>query len=188
MQICIESAQRTLKILSLLHDERLLSKRDVLVHRNAIFSDSLPLAIETFLMFDLDATFIPALVLLMAAAIDSPLLCDHSPWSQRAYALLDGMIFPPGNRIAEANKKEPMPLEAGLGKMIVLGGGVDRLGELPERDSASTETIHVFSQPTGMSFLNGFDLIYELSAEQLTSTANSLDRNGIDWAFLNTRM
>lgn len=122
------------------------------MHSNAIFSDAYPLAIERFLTFELDATFISAIALLMAAAIDSLLLCDHSPWSQRASTLLDSMISL-GNWIAEANKKGLVSLEIELGEIIVfkLGGGVDHQGELPELDSASAETVHVFSQRTGIS-------------------------------------
>lgn len=70
-----------------------------------------------------------------------------------------------------------MLLEAVIGKNIVLGGGIDRLGELPERDSASTGTTHVVPQRTGISLSNGFAWTYELSADQLTSTGNALDIN-----------
>ncbi|EYB28885.1 hypothetical protein FG05_10891 [Fusarium graminearum] len=170
VQMCTESAQQILRILSSLSDQGLL---------------------ETFLRFDHDATFTATIALLMAAAIDSSLLPDHSPWTQRAYAIFDEMGSR-GNPVANMVASELQQLEGLLQEFLVHSDsrtlvaaqshGTPREGLADDID-ATTATIAGYNDPfnldSGDDF--GLGLSYELSAEQLLNVANSLDIDSLTW-------
>ncbi|ETS84810.1 hypothetical protein PFICI_02835 [Pestalotiopsis fici W106-1] len=168
IQICIDSAQQMLRVLSLLQDQGLL---------------------ENFLTFDLDAAFISALTILMAAAVDSSLLPDHSPWSQCAYTILGGMALH-GNKIAELNLKELRLLESELDQILAHDSQVlpadSMLASDPQPNEASldlsldTASSDPLSQHLGLSFS---DWNYELSSDQLINIADSLDTDQLGWPF-----
>lgn len=185
IQICIDSAQQMLRVLSLLQDQGLLGP----ISDQALSDTLSPNSTESFLTFDLDATFISVLAILMAAAVDSSLLADHSPWSQCAYTILEGMASN-GNKIAELNLKELKLLESELDQILAQDDQLVQasnlpVGNLPPNDgplglavaSASSDAI---PSNLGLSFS---DWHYELSADQLINIADSLDMDKLGWPF-----
>ncbi|XEV06902.1 hypothetical protein FSHL1_012189 [Fusarium sambucinum] len=170
VQMCTESAQQILRILSSLSDQGLL---------------------ETFLRFDHDANFTATIALLMAAAIDSSLLPDHTPWTQRAYALFDEMCSR-GNPVATMVASELQQLEGLLQEFLVNNESrtlvVTQSHDTPREGLAddidtTAATISGYADPfnldSGDDF--GLGLSYELSAEQLLNIANSLDIDSLTW-------
>jgi proline utilization trans-activator len=146
---------------------------------------------ETFLRFDHDATFTATIALLMAAAIDSSLLPDHTPWTQRAYALFDEM-YSRGNPVANMVASELQQLEGLLQEFLVNNESRtlvetqshDTPGEgLANNIDTTAATISGYADPfnldSGDDF--GLGLSYELSAEQLLNVANSLDIDSLTW-------
>ncbi|RTE78623.1 hypothetical protein BHE90_006885 [Fusarium euwallaceae] len=169
VQMCTESAQQILRILASLSDQGLL---------------------ETFLRFDLDATFTATIVLLMAAAIDSSLLQDHTPWSQRAYAIFDEMSRR-GNLVSEMLASELKQLEGLLSKFLVkdhesrLAPSTHGRSTPRQADDMDTSTVNVadYSDSFNLETADdlGLGLNYELSAEQLMNVADSLDIDSLTW-------
>ncbi|KAF4445876.1 hypothetical protein F53441_10402 [Fusarium austroafricanum] len=169
VQMCTESAQQILRILSSLSEQGLL---------------------ETFLRFDQDANFTATIALLMAAAIDSSLLPDHTPWTQRAYAIFDEMTSR-GNLVANMVASELKQLEGLLKDFLVndsrplittQGANTPRQDTLHEIDT-TTASITEYNEPFGLESEDdfGLGLNYELSAEQLLNIANSLDIDSLTW-------
>ncbi|KIW45224.1 uncharacterized protein PV06_03626 [Exophiala oligosperma] len=113
LQMCVESAQQILTILLALQSHSLL---------------------ESFLPFDLDATFTSGISLLIAATVD-PSLVDHShpQWLQRTHAVLDEMVSR-GNRVAGMIKLELSQLQDILGRLPPL----DKDGRNLRRDPRAT--------------------------------------------------
>ncbi|KAF5652672.1 transcription activator [Fusarium sp. NRRL 25303] len=170
VQMCTESAQQILRILSSLSEQGLL---------------------ETFLKFDQDAAFTATIALLMAAAIDSSLLPDHTPWTQRAYGLFDEMNSR-GNLVANMVAAELKQLEDLLKGFLASndsrpvvatqGPNTPRQGFMNDIDSGTgsvTDYAEPFSIEPDDDF--GLGLNYELSAEQLLNIANSLDIDSLTW-------
>ncbi|RAH69953.1 fungal specific transcription factor domain-containing protein [Aspergillus aculeatinus CBS 121060] len=183
LHICLESAQQILRILSNLLEQGLL---------------------ETFLPFDVDATSISTMPLIMAAAIDPSLLSDHTPWSQRAYAILDEM-HRRGNLAAKLVGAELRQLDTELGQLV--NGGHLALA-MPGTEMCPLPTAHEggpvvvdpgrgavvppVDDPAGyatqqpgleLGLVDGFTQHYELSPDQLLELANSLDVNSLAWPF-----
>ncbi|KAF5665380.1 transcription activator [Fusarium heterosporum] len=169
VQMCTESAQQILRIISSLSEQGLL---------------------ETFLRFDQDAAFTATIALLMAAAIDSSLLPDHTPWTQRAYALFDEMNSR-GNLVANMVASELKQLEGLLREFLVNGDSrslvptqetnTPREGLTDDMETVTEESGYAepFNLDSGDEF--GLGLNYELSAEQLLNIANSLDIDSLTW-------
>ncbi|KAF5001028.1 hypothetical protein FGRMN_1313 [Fusarium graminum] len=176
VQMCTESAQQILRILSSLSEQGLL---------------------ETFLRFDQDAAFTATIALLMAAAIDSSLLPDHTPWTQRAYALFDEMNSR-GNLVANMVASELKQLEGLLREFLVNSDSRslvptqetntprERLAD--DMETATEESVYAepFNLDPGDEF--GLGLNYELSAEQLLNIANSLDIDSLTWPWPEDQM
>lgn len=72
---------------------------------------------DSFLPFDLEATFVSSVVLLMAPTIDSSLLESRAPWLQKSYVILDDMISR-GNLIARFRKSELEQLSGLLSQFL----------------------------------------------------------------------
>ncbi|KAM0286661.1 hypothetical protein ACHAO9_008094 [Fusarium lateritium] len=170
VQMCTESAQQILRILSSLSEQGLL---------------------ETFLRFDQDATLTATIALLMAAAIDSSLLPDHTPWTQRAYALLDEMGSR-GNLVATMVASELKQLE-GLLRGFLVNNDARSLVPTQENNTPRevlaedteliTEPVPGYAESFNLDSADefGLGLNYELSAEQLLNIANSLDIDSLTW-------
>ncbi|KAH8424884.1 fungal specific transcription factor domain-containing protein [Aspergillus melleus] len=174
LQICVESAQQTLRILSNLLEQGLL---------------------ETFLPLDMDAAFTSTVPLLMAAAIDPSLLPDHTPWSHRAYTILDEMSTR-GNRSARLIQSELKQLDVELAELLSGGNtnpamalqtpsslcglahGSDPVGKINTVPS-NADTQHALDIDPG----DALDQQYELSPDQLMALANSLDVDSLTWPF-----
>lgn len=125
----------------------------------------------------------------MAAAIDPSLLIDHSPWSQRAYTILDDMSSR-GNRSANLIQLEFKQLDGELSQVLAKdsvpmavptgtvstpqgGGGADSVDSVPIAVPGSYLAPDI--SESGQH--------YELSPEQLMDLANSLDLNSFTWPF-----
>lgn len=125
----------------------------------------------------------------MAAAIDPSLIHDHSPWSQRAYAILDNMSVR-GNLSARLIRSELKQLDDELAQLLVKG---NMTMTLPTNDTRGSGRD---SNPAGIvppvtpggynhslepDFAESFGQHYELSPDQLMELANSLDLNSLTW-------
>ncbi|PLB47658.1 hypothetical protein P170DRAFT_409875 [Aspergillus steynii IBT 23096] len=172
LQICVESAQQTLRILSNLLEQGLL---------------------ETFLPIYMDAAFTSTVPLLMAAAIDPSILPDHSPWTHRAYAILEDMSSR-GNISARLIRSELRQLEGELAELLSgqnvnpattlhtpssicgLAQGGDPVGMMPAAP-VGVEAQHTLE----LGLAEGFGQHYELSPDQLMELANSLDVDSLTW-------
>ncbi|KAH0436011.1 zn 2cys6 transcription factor [Colletotrichum camelliae] len=157
LQVCMESCCQSIKILSRLLNQGLL---------------------ESFLTFDLDATFTAAIAISMGAAIDPSLIPDHAQLTQRAHALFDEMSSH-GSKIAAMIASELKQLDGYLSHLQTDGAEI-----LPIQDFRSDVMAQITSGGTlagapelGMGFTDDIDfgLHFELSTEQLMQLANSLD-------------
>ncbi|PKY00984.1 hypothetical protein P168DRAFT_334887 [Aspergillus campestris IBT 28561] len=167
LHACVESAQQILRILSNLLEQGLL---------------------ETFLPFDMDAAFISTIPLMMAATIDQSLLQDHSPWSQRAYTILEDMSTR-GNICARLAQSELKQLDDELAQLFLKNNVPTALASSirgPEDGSGPIQILSPgapdgYTQSLELEFADSFQQHYELSPEQLMELANSLDLNSLTW-------
>lgn len=124
----------------------------------------------------------------MAAAIDPSLVNDHSPWSQRAYIILDDMSAR-GNRSSRLIQSELKQLDHELSQLLskddlslAVPAGVVSTSQGGDGsvDSVPTAAPGAYlAQNTPESFGQH----YELSPDQLMELANSLDLNSFTWPF-----
>jgi proline utilization trans-activator len=135
--------------------------------------------LETFLPFDLGATFSSAIALLIAAAVDPTLLLAHSPWSQRVYAILDEMDTR-GNSIAGMTLSELKTLDILLNR---LSPDWEVTVPRPSSDKVSFQMINmcitrdIDTESWDTDLKREFGLCGGLNAEQLMHVANSLDQD-----------
>ncbi|KAJ5834501.1 hypothetical protein N7447_000527 [Penicillium robsamsonii] len=108
MQMCLESAQHIISILSNLQSQGLL---------------------ETFLPFDLESVFVSTIILLMGPSIDPRLLESHPNWLEKAYAIFDEMIRD-GNQVASFRRSELQQLHETL--LGCISGDQPRHLEVPD--------------------------------------------------------
>lgn len=104
VQSCIDSATKSLRLLTALRNQNLLGNVPC---RKC--SDALLTLAETFLPFDLENLFSAAFVLSMVSAILPGTLPDHS-YRDMSFSLLDDMVAR-GNRVAQFRKSEIELLE-----------------------------------------------------------------------------
>ncbi|KNG82270.1 hypothetical protein ANOM_009869 [Aspergillus nomiae NRRL 13137] len=170
LHICVESSQQILRILSNLLEQGIL---------------------ETFLPFDMDAASTATISLLLAAAIDPSLLRDHSPWSQRAYAIFDDMTAR-GNLSARLIRSELKQLDSELSQLAMKGNMATVLPTHAPRESREGDNPVAMVPPVesgehshslGSKSAEGFEEHYELRPDQLMDLANSLDLNSLTWPF-----
>ncbi|KIV87188.1 hypothetical protein, variant 1 [Exophiala sideris] len=180
LQMCVESAQQMLTILSTLQDHGLL---------------------ESFLPFDLDAAFTSSIALLMAGQVDASLIRDRSQWSQRSSAILGEMISR-GNLVAKLIQLELQQLEGILGRLSTRGvnqsGTASDASDMPrmraQNDCQARQLDHrqpsparpppymASSQPVPEDFsIDEFNWHDGFTAEQLTNFADSMDIGALDW-------
>ncbi|ETI21010.1 hypothetical protein G647_07353 [Cladophialophora carrionii CBS 160.54] len=191
LQMCVESAQQMLTILSALQEHGLL---------------------VSFLPFDLDAAFTSGIALLMAAKVNSSLVKDPAPWLQRSYSVFQEMIYR-GNMVAQMTKSELEQLEGILNRVSPTGedqtaGRVRRysgprvsLARHDERELRFSGAPSHFStlpppppyMPPSEAMSDGFvmdELQWQdgLSAEQLVNFAESMDLSALDWLSVDTEL
>lgn len=139
-------------------------------------------SLETFLPFDLDATFTATIALFMATVVDPTLLHEHSPWSQRAYTILDEMDTR-GNSMAGMTQSELKTLDDLLDR---LSPGWESSTLRPSSEQDCSQAIDTCAtgdiddtQSLDMGFSTEFGLYHGLDAEQLTHLADSLDLDSL---------
>ncbi|KAL4948001.1 hypothetical protein BDW69DRAFT_102889 [Aspergillus filifer] len=152
LQVCIDSAQQQLNILSSLFEQSLL---------------------DSFLPFDLESTFVSSVVLLMAPAVDCTLLESRSPWLQKSYMILDDMINR-GNLIAKFRKSELEQLSGLLYQLAPdrMQGEGSTKGQLVEIPSPLPPAYRVPELP---SLHDG------LTTAEIMAVAESIDTGDVDW-------
>lgn len=146
--------------------------------------------IDSFLPFDIDAAFTATTSLLMGAAIDPSLLYDHSPWTQRAYTILDDMKAR-GSTSAKLVLSELKYLDDELAQLstqynmantlsthLICESGQGRTGPIGIVPSLASGE---YSQSLEIDFAESFGQQYELSPGQLMDLANSLDLDSLNW-------
>ncbi|KAL6238681.1 hypothetical protein BDW75DRAFT_246760 [Aspergillus navahoensis] len=151
LQVCIDSAQQQLNILSSLYEQSLL---------------------DSFLPFDLESTFVSSVVLLMAPAIDCTLLESRRPWLHKSYLILDDMISR-GNLIAQYRKTE---LEQTSALMYQLAP--DRQPEDASKGKElelSSPLPPVYRVPDLPGLNDG------LTTAEIMAVAESIDTGDVDW-------
>lgn len=117
IQMCLESAQYTIRILLCLKSQGLLGKFPKEPRTLNIVPNSLP--VETFLSFDLESIFISTVVLLIGPVIDRTLLEDSSWWPEKAFEIFRGMVEA-GNRVARLRWTELQQLDRTLREIPAL--------------------------------------------------------------------
>ncbi|KAL4818798.1 hypothetical protein BDW67DRAFT_155980 [Aspergillus spinulosporus] len=151
LQVCIDSAQQQLNILSSLYEQSLL---------------------DSFLPFDLESTFVSSVVLLMARAIDRTLLESRRPWLDKSYLILDDMISR-GNLIAQYRKTELEQLSALMYQLAPdrqhddtsNGKGLEQSSPLPP----------AYRVPELPGLNDG------LTTAEIMAVAESIDTGDVDW-------
>ena len=133
----------------------------------------------------------------MAAAIDPSLLPDHSPWSHRAYVILDEMSSR-GNIIAEKVLSELKQLDTQLQQLLSQDAGSGQRTMHPAQNleiqapssyytvDTSINPSATFTHPVENDSSEDFALTYELSPEQLMGIANSLNIESLTWSSLDS--
>lgn len=141
----------------------------------------------------------------MAGAIDFSLLKDQSTWLPRAHAILDEMISR-GSMVASLIKSELLQLQDNLGRLAANEGpsmttttrssppdafvpGANQLAPALQQQSTEVLAANVLptpstssSQPVAFDFsVADFDWHDGLTAEKLTSFAESLDLDALNW-------
>lgn len=136
----------------------------------------------------MDAASTATISLLLAAAIDPSLLRDHSPWSKRAYTILDEMNAR-GNLSARLIRSELKQLAGELAQLAmkenittVLPASTreSREGESPVVMVPSVESGE-HSHSLTLKSAESLEQHYELRPDQLMELANSLDLNSLTW-------
>ncbi|KAM3070533.1 hypothetical protein ACMFMF_007988 [Clarireedia jacksonii] len=173
LQMCIESSNQILNVLSGLQKQSLL---------------------ESFLPFDLDAAFSAIIIVVLTPAVDPSLLENPQHGLQIGYTILDEMAFR-GNAIAATRKMELRLLEDLLNrihKQPVSASEILNTTENTQTEASQSQipstgvhvndppqsTVDVFTDP---EILANDYWSRELNSEQLLSLAESLDMDGIDW-------
>ena len=136
----------------------------------------------------MDAVFMSTVPLLLAAAIEPSILRDHSPWSRRAYAILEYMSVR-GNISAGLIQKQLRQLDDELAQLKVGPNLTTLLPQSlacePHRSRHNGVNIPAALQEDNDPFmalgLTGFGQHYELCSDQLMDLANSLDLDSLTW-------
>jgi proline utilization trans-activator len=107
LQMCLESAKKTLFILSALQDQTLLGTGIISIHFNVPLTPT-P---ECFLPFDLESAVSAGLVITMASLVSPSLIENHMDFLGTLSSVLDQMIDR-GNLVAANQKEELSQLES----------------------------------------------------------------------------
>ena len=188
----LESSQKIIDILEILHDQGLLGIE--LSHFAMSWTDH---DAETFLPWDLDALFVSTMVVILTRFIDPSLMDDQRPYLGKAYSFFN-TIMSSGNRIAgfrnvelrkldemlaeySENRERPLTspntigLEPNMQRPLSFPPGYQSLAGLPN----SQDTVRPPSY-TGISD-EGSGFGDDLTAEQILAVAESMDMEGTDW-------
>lgn len=142
----------------------------------------------------MDAAFTATISLLMGAAIDPSLLHDHSPWTQRAYAIFDDMASR-GCISAKLTLSELKYLDSELAQlstrnsdMVHHSSATHLISETEQGNPGPMDIVPSletggYDQSLDIDFAESFGQQYELSPGQLMDLANSLDLDSLNWPF-----
>ncbi|KAH8807875.1 Zn(II)2Cys6 transcription factor [Xylogone sp. PMI_703] len=172
-QMCIDSSQQMVNILSSLQSQGLL---------------------ETFLHFDLESIFVSAVILLISPVIDVSLLDNGSSWLQKSYVIIDEMISN-GNLIAEFRKSELQQLEETLNHRLPdLSQSSSGLITFQQNNDPTSKVTHSSAvplleslpvgndiMPSDPTILDDCDFSEGLTAAQILAVANSIDTEDAEW-------
>ncbi|OGM44511.1 Zn(II)2Cys6 transcription factor [Aspergillus bombycis] len=160
LQVCIDSAQQILNILMVLQRQNLL---------------------DSFLPFDLEATYTAAVVLVAAPAADASLLDDWTPWFHTSVTVLDEMISR-GNLIAGFRKSELQQL-AGMLSQLTADGDLQSV-ELARKGQLD-RIISRLPSPSTPDRVFGISDIPNLhpglTTAEIMAVAESIDTGDVDW-------
>ncbi|KAF9890614.1 hypothetical protein FE257_005745 [Aspergillus nanangensis] len=160
LQVCIDSARQMLNILTVLQGQNLL---------------------DSFLPFDLDSTFISAVVLVAAPATHCSLLDDASPWLHKSYTILDEMILR-GNIIAGFRKAE---LEQLANMLTQLFSSQPAVANEPVQQTGIVSRLPSPILPDHGQNTFGVpelpDLNDVLTTAEIMAVAESIDTGDVDW-------
>ncbi|UCK59393.1 hypothetical protein AFCA_002209 [Aspergillus flavus] len=160
LQVCIDSAQQILNILIVLQRQNLL---------------------DSFLPFDLEATYTAAVVLVTAPAADASLLDDWTPWFHTSVTVLDEMISR-GNLIAGFRKSELQQLAGMLSHLaddgVIHGTDLARKGQL-DRIISRLPSPSTPDRVFGISEIP--NLHPGLTTAEIMAVAESIDTGDVDW-------
>ncbi|KAE8331488.1 hypothetical protein BDV39DRAFT_189869 [Aspergillus sergii] len=160
LQVCIDSAQQILNILVVLQRQNLL---------------------DSFLPFDLEATYTAAVVLVAAPAADASLLDDWTPWFHTSVTVLDEMISR-GNLIAGFRKSELQQLAGMLSHLaddgVIHSTDLARKGQ-PDRIISRLPSPSTPDRVFGISDIP--NLHPGLTTAEIMAVAESIDTGDVDW-------
>lgn len=141
------------------------------------------LNLETFLPFDLDATFSSTIAILMAATIEHSLLLNYAAWLNRAYSVLEAMSTR-GNAIADMHCKELRQLECLLSRFSLRDSQASTAMPIDVQAMATEamcqdleSNVLAFTSLAGggSGWVRDFGHDFEIGAEQLLDLTSSLD-------------
>lgn len=139
---------------------------------------------DTFLPFDLDSTFVSAVVLSIASFTDSSLVDERTGWLHKTNLILDEMISR-GNLIADFRKSELGQLTRMLSQVAPdTHFDIDHPPKLKPPGSDPTRP----SSPFGSHHYGAVDgvpglpmLDYGLTTAEIMAAAESIDTGDVDW-------
>ncbi|OOO13601.1 hypothetical protein OAory_01013500 [Aspergillus oryzae] len=176
LQVCIDSAQQILNILIVLQRQNLLGTD--LADSGIDTADRL---LDSFLPFDLEATYTAAVVLVTAPAADASLLDDWTPWFHTSVTVLDEMISR-GNLIAGFRKSELQQLAGMLSHLaddgVIHGTDLARKGQL-DRIISRLPSPSTPDRVFGISEIP--NLHPGLTTAEIMAVAESIDTGDVDW-------
>ena len=178
LQVCIDSAQQILNILTVLQRQNLLGT-DPFADSGVGTADR---RLDSFLPFDLEATYTAAVVLVTAPAADASLLDDWTPWFHSSVTVLDEMISR-GNLIAGFRKSELQQL-AGMLSHLAPDGVIDN-PDLARKGAQLDRIISRLPSPSTPDRVFGISDIPNLhpglTTAEIMAVAESIDTGDVDW-------
>ncbi|OJJ82913.1 uncharacterized protein ASPGLDRAFT_37022 [Aspergillus glaucus CBS 516.65] len=121
--------------------------------------------LDSFLPFDLESTFVSALVLLLVPFVDPYLLDDSQPWLQKAYDVLDEMIYR-GNQIAAFRRSDLEQLHDLLRESS---------GQCDRREEMISHMSLLYSEESQIGDAN------DLTTADIMTVAESIGSMDVDW-------
>ena len=183
--MCIESSQHIVAILEKLKGQDLLGKIPFyhVVHCSH--------TAESFLPFDLEATFAAGMVLLLASSLDRELIANPQPWFKIVYGILDELILQ-NHLQAVARKNELQQLQQIFHQLAIpLTESLSNALAQEQEEIAEQQVNPTFDNPFDEADLNALNVDYDFldetmwgnafTADQLMTAAGCLDLDSIEW-------
>jgi hypothetical protein len=136
-------------------------------------------SIDSFLPFDLEATFVSSVIVLMAPIIDYSLLESLTPWLQKSYVVLEDMIAR-GNIIARFRKSELEQLN-GLLTQLPPDRPLQPDDPIGRGQQAGISTQISSPMPPPYPVAELLSLNDGLTTAEIMAVAESIDTGDVDW-------